>query len=327
MFETRDLHIGYKDKKGEVSLLKHLNLTIKPHELVCFMGPNGVGKSTLIRSIAGLQPILGGQALLNKSSLIGASPELIANNISLVLTEKVNTLNIYVEEMIGYGRYPHLNWRLKFSKADEDLINNAISQTNINHLRGKKMFELSDGQAQMVMIARALVQNGQLVLLDEPTAHLDLNNRVEIMNLLRKLAHETGKAILVATHELDLALQTADTIWLAGFDKKIKTGVPEDLVLDGSIDAVFQFKGFDLKTGKVNQHTNKKTTISITGEGHGLLWTKNALERNGYELNDSSEINITISHDGNLFQWSMIHKDRQEIFFKLSDLLHALPKL
>jgi iron complex transport system ATP-binding protein len=326
MLVTKDLHIGYTDKKGETILLQNLNLSIQPHQLVCFMGPNGVGKSTLIRSIAGLQPILRGEALLNHMSLIGASPEIIATNISLVLTEKVNTLNVTVEEMIGFGRYPYLDWRLKFNENDKQVINAAISQTNINHLRGKKMYELSDGQAQMVMIARALVQNGNLILLDEPTAHLDLNNRVEIMNLLRKLAHEAGKAILVATHELDLALQTADTIWLAGMDKNIKTGVPEDLVLDGSIDAVFQFKGYDLRTGKVFQQSDKKTKVMVKGEGHALLWTKNALERSGYEIIESSELCISITYRDNQFQWRIDYNNYQENFFKLSDLLIALNK-
>ncbi len=324
MLQLKNLHIGYKEKNGVVMLFEGLNHRIEPGELVCFMGPNGIGKSTLIRSIAGLQPIIKGDAFLNTLQLSKAEPEEVAANISLVLTEKVNTLNVKVEEMIGFGRYPYLGWQLKFSTSDLEIIEAAIAQTNIRHLRGKKMYELSDGQAQMVMITRALVQDGQLILLDEPTAHLDLNNRVEIMNLLKDLARTSGKAILVATHELDLALQTADTIWLAGLDKDIKAGVPEDLVLDGSIDSVFQFKGFDLKTGKVFHKTDRKISISVQGDGHALLWTRNAMERNGYELSENGEKKIIISHVENRLQWNIESKDQQLTFYKISELLQGL---
>lgn len=326
MFELKDLYIGYREKTEIVILFEGLNLDIKPGELVCFMGPNGIGKSTLIRSVAGLQPIIKGEVFLKGQLLNNATPDLIAANISIVLTEKVNTLNVKVEEMVGFGRYPYLDWRLNFSKDDYALIDQAVEQTHIGHLRGKKMYELSDGQAQMVMIARALVQDGDLILLDEPTAHLDLNNRVEIMNLLRKLARETGKAILVATHELDLALQTADTIWLAGLNKAIRTGVPEDLVLDGSIDAVFQFKGFDLKTGKVFHQANKNSSYAIRGEGHAVLWTKNALERNGYSVEDTSTSIINVLSSGNKIEWELLLNQKKQHFQKLEDLLKALNK-
>jgi iron complex transport system ATP-binding protein len=147
----------------------------------------------------------------------------------------------------------------------------------------------------MVMIARAVVQDTPTILLDEPTAHLDLNNRLEIMKLLQKLAHESEKAILVSTHELDLALQTADIIWLAGQNKKIITGIPEDLVLNGSFDSIFQFKGFDLKTGKIQHEPYRGLEIQIIGDGHGYLWTRNVFERNGFIIIDNAEVKVRVS--------------------------------
>ncbi len=153
-------------------------------------------------------------------------------------------------------------------------------------LLDKDINELSDGQLQMAMIARALAQDTPVMLMDEPTAHLDLNNRLEIMNILLRLTRSMNKAILVSTHELDLALQTADEIWLAGSNKSILTGIPEDLVLSAVFDEIFRFKGFDLRTGKVQHEIRHSIIIKVTGEGHELLWTKNAFERNGFAVGD-----------------------------------------
>src|SRR5690349_12551728 len=168
-----------------------------------------------------------------------------------------------VYEMVSFGRYPYLDWTIRPDKEDKRRIGEAIEQVKIQHLVTQKLSELSDGQMQLVMIARALAQDTPLMLLDEPTAHLDLNNRIEIMKLLRTLAHQTGKAIIVSSHDLDLALQTADLIWLAGRDQNIITGLPEDLVLKGVFDDIFRFKGFDLKTGKVQHNVSQEKRIQL----------------------------------------------------------------
>ena len=316
---AKDLTIGYQNGEIKNILFENLDVSLKPGELVCFMGPNGVGKSTLIRTLAGLHPPLiphfrGEESVSGK----GADPQ----KISVVLTDKVSAVNMTVEELVTYGRYPYLDWNIKLSKADSDIIEKAIEFTRIQPLVSKKLFELSDGQLQMAMIARALAQDTPVILLDEPTAHLDLNNRVEIMNLLRRLSRTEGKAILVATHELDLALQTADVIWLATRDKKILTGIPEDLVLNGSFDSVFQFKGFDLKTGKVSHETFRNISVNLIGEGHQYLWTKNALERCGYEISQRSDHTITISEKENKVRWNM----QNQSFATIHELLSTLSK-
>ena len=230
----------------ENRLFSGLNLSLQAGEMICFMGPNGAGKSSLIRTLASLQKPLGGTIRYHGQESL--RPE---HQIAVVLTERVNAANMTVEEIVSFGRYPYLGWSIRLTASDKALIDAAISQVRIQHLLGKKLYELSDGQMQMVMIARALAQDTPVILLDEPTAHLDLNNRVEIMNLLRQLCRTTQKSILIATHELDLALQTADVIWLAGKNKDILRGLPEDLVLNGSFDEIFRFKGFDLKSGKI----------------------------------------------------------------------------
>lgn len=272
-----DLTIGYQTGHTPRYLFENLNLHLTPGEMVCFMGPNGIGKSTLLRTLAGLHPPLSG-------SLPTASPATTA----IVLTEKIQSPNLTVKELITYGRYPYLDWHVSLRNADDEIIERCIRQVNVGHLAHRRLSELSDGQLQMAMIGRALAQTTPVLLLDEPTAHLDLNNRVEIMNLLRQLARTENKAIVVATHELDLALQTADRIWLA-HEKGILQGIPEDLVLNGAFDTIFQFKGFDLKTGKVKHEPFRKKMIRLEGEGYTFLWTKNALEREGFEINSHAE--------------------------------------
>lgn len=313
LLSVDQLSVGYKEGVTKNILFENLTVNLYAGELVCFMGPNGIGKSTLIRTLAGLHP-----AISSLKVGFGVDPQ----KISVVLTDRITAVNMTVRELVTYGRYPYLDWNIKLSHEDREIIERSITLTRIHHLIDKKLYELSDGQLQMTMIARALVQDTPIILLDEPTAHLDLNNRVEIMNLLRNICRTAGKSILVATHELDLALQTADLVWLVGNDKKIRTGIPEDLVLNGSFDEIFQFKGFDLKTGKVFHEAHRNLAVNLIGEGHEFLWTKNALERCGFIITENANALITISKNQKNIEWSF---NSQE-FGSLRELLAYLTK-
>lgn len=318
---TSELSIGYVHKHGEDRLFENLNLELLSGELVCFMGPNGIGKSSLIRTLSGLQKPLSGHVVINGTYKGQNRPQ----QTSVVLTDKISSLNMSVYEVVAFGRYPYLNWNIKFTEKDNQIIEDAIALVHIEHLVSTKVHTLSDGQLQLVMIARALAQDTPIVLLDEPTAHLDLNNRVEIMKLLRNLSRTTEKAILVATHDLDLSLQMADWIWLAGRNKNILRGIPEDLVLDGSFDTIFQFKGFDLKTGKVIHDAHKGITISLTGDGYAYLWTKNALERNGIELSDEPQtISVSIQGENASLQWQLKRPGQHKTVHSLRELIDSL---
>jgi iron complex transport system ATP-binding protein len=295
LLEAKNLSVGYADGAVKHVLFENIDLELRAGELVCFMGANGIGKSSLIRTLAGLQPPI------DSKSSINIDPK----KISVVLTDRVNAVNMTAAELVTLGRYPYLDWNIKLSESDRFIIEQAIEATRITHIAHKKLYELSDGQLQMAMIARALAQDTSVILLDEPTAHLDLNNRVEIMNLLRTLARNSNKAILVATHELDLALQTADLIWLAAQDKKLITGIPEDLVLNGSFDETFQFKGFDLKTGKVFHQAWRNKSVKLVGEGYEYLWTKNALERNGFNIKEEAQLIIMVRNTKIGLDWKI----------------------
>lgn len=313
LLKTQGLTLGYKNGGQSTVLFENLNLPLCSGELVCFMGPNGIGKSTLIRTLAGLQKPLAGEV-----SIAGKT------DVAIVLTDKISSLNMSVYDLVAFGRYPYLDWRIQLREEDRNIIDHAIALVHIKHLENKRLYELSDGQMQMALIARALAQETPILLLDEPTAHLDLNNRVEIMNILRRLCRTTHKAILIATHELDLALQTADLLWLATPEKTIHTGIPEDLVLDGSFDKIFQFKGFDLKTGKVDHETHRGISVQLHGEGFEALWTKNALERSGYEIEPTASIAIHLLHEENKLIWKLEKQNHATSYYSLKELLKGI---
>jgi iron complex transport system ATP-binding protein len=309
--QTSNLLVGFKAEKQNRILFEPLSINLAIGELVCFMGSNGIGKTTLLKTLAGIHAPLSGTITRNHS-------------VAIVLTDKISGSLMKVRDLVTYGRYPHLNWWLTLHDHDRELIDDAIRQVHLESLADKQLNQLSDGQLQMAMIAKALAQDANILLLDEPTAHLDLNNRVEIMNLLRKLARETRKAILLSTHELDLALQTADKIWLATPEQKIVTGIPEDLVLNGTFDQVFRLKGFDLKTGKIQHTPYRKIALQLTGTGPEFLWTKNALERSGYEINDGATIAIQVLTDATQIYWTLTRSDIKKQLNTLNELLNEL---
>jgi iron complex transport system ATP-binding protein len=306
---TTGLAIGYANRRTENRLFEDLNVSLNGGQMICFMGPNGAGKSSLLRTLSGLQKPLSGKVNLHLRAGLHDS----AQGVAVVLTDRVNALNLTVEDIVTFGRYPYLGWNIRLTSTDKDIVRQSIELLHLQPLLHKKLYELSDGQLQMVMIARALAQDTPVILLDEPTAHLDLNNRVEIMNLLRHLSRTTGKAILLATHELDLALQTADLIWLTGKRRNILIGLPEDLVLNGSFDDIFEFKGFDLRTGKVSHHAYRKTRIQLSGSGAAFLWTRNALERNGFHVtSEKQNISITVEEHTGGIKW-IIKKNKSTL--------------
>lgn len=310
---TTDLIVGYTKDKKDSPLFEKLNLSLLAGELVCFMGSNGIGKTTLIKTLAGLQRPLQGSVEFRDTK-----------SVALVLTDRITSSLMTVQDLVTYGRYPYLDWNISLSSTDHEIIEKAIKQVHLESLVRKRLYELSDGQLQMAMLAKALAQDTPILFLDEPTAHLDLNNRVEIMNILRKLSRTSGKSILIATHELDLALQTADRIWLATSDRRIIQGIPEDLVLDGTFDEVFRFKGFDLKTGKVSHQAYRNVEVQLEGTGYEYLWTKNALERSGYSVTPSAQIKVLITQKENKSLWEVTRDDVTREFSILESLLQSL---
>ena len=329
ILETNNLSIGYKEKRGEdLCLLSNLNLTIRRGELVCLLGPNGSGKSTLMRTIAGLQTPLKGKTLVEGIPIKERNFSEIARLLSIVLTERLQVGNLSVYHIVSLGRHPYTSWMGRLSEKDESMIRWALEQVGLWQYANKFINQLSDGERQRVMIAKALAQDTPLIMLDEPTAHLDLPNRVEIMRLLRNLAKETDKAILLSTHELDLALQAADIIWLMSQNNDLKIGAPEDLVLSGSIEDTFKNKSFnfDMKSGNFIMNYQKRQKIQLIGNGVMGFWTQRALSREGYQVICEKTDNCSIHIIEENMEWQ-IHKNDEVTHCKsIQELLLGLNK-
>jgi iron complex transport system ATP-binding protein len=284
---TQELTVGYRSKHSEKIISKGLNLKLWPGNLVCLLGSNGSGKSTLMRTLAGLQPPLEGNVFVDQQQLDKIEPGDLAKRLSLVLTERIEVGSLTAREVITLGRTPYTNWFGSLGETDHEKIQKATINADVSSLLDKRIHQLSDGERQKVMLARALAQDTDLIMLDEPTAHLDLPTRIEMMNLLHSLARTTGKAILLSTHELDLALQTADYLWLLKHDGEVATGIPEDLVLDGAFESAFSKPGllFDRTSGTFSIRTEPGTRyVQVYGDDDLVLWTKRALKREGYEI-------------------------------------------
>lgn len=200
---TNNLTIGYDQKVVQ----RDLSFSLFQGEMVCMLGPNGCGKSTLLRTLAGLQPAIGGTfEIQNKSN--------IQNSTALVLTERLSLENTTIHDVVAMGRYPYTSFLGGLSAEDEQVVSQALANVGLEGTENSFFNAHSDGEKQRALIAKAIAQETPIILLDEPTAHLDLPNRIKILQLLRRLAHEQGKTILISTHELDLAIQLSDRILL-----------------------------------------------------------------------------------------------------------------
>ncbi|MFD2541795.1 ABC transporter ATP-binding protein [Lacinutrix gracilariae] len=250
ILKTENLAIGYTSKKEAITIAENINITLKKGELISLVGANGIGKSTLLRTVTQVQAKLSGTILLNQKPLENYTNLDLARSMSLVLTETIASKNLSVFELIALGRQPYTNWVGNLSETDIAIVNKAIKQTNIEDLKHKKCFELSDGQLQKVMIARALAQDTDLIILDEPTTHLDMYHKAYILKLLQKIVKETGKTILFSSHEIDLAIQLCDTM-VVMTNKEVVSDSPCHLIQQGTFNTLFpkDLISFDATTG------------------------------------------------------------------------------
>ncbi len=250
ILKTEALSIGYRSKKEQTVITSNINIELYKGELIGLVGANGIGKSTLLRTLSNVQNSLDGAVLINEKKLSNYNSIDLAKSLSLVLTEQIASKNLTVFELIALGRQPYTNWVGNLSEKDIETINKAITQTNISDLKHKHCYELSDGQLQKVMIARALAQDTDLIILDEPTTHLDMYHKAYILKLLQKLAKDTNKTILFSSHEIDLAIQLCDKMIVMTKDGVI-SDQPCNLIEKGTFNSLFpkDLIAFDESTG------------------------------------------------------------------------------
>ncbi len=291
ILSVKNLTVGYKSK----TVLNELNLTLSKGEVTALLGPNGSGKSTLLRTISSIQEPISGGVLLEEKSLESISRKELAKQLSLVLTNAEAPGNLTVFALVALGRFPYTSWMGQLKKEDNEIIYRALDQTGLLSFANRHVGELSDGERQKVMIARALVQDTPLIFLDEPTTHLDSPNRIEVFHLLRTLAHDFGKTILVTTHEIDLALAYADSLWLIGKGQRVLQGLPEDLVLSTALETAFHKEElvFDYTKGAFTKgERSSSVSVEISGDEILKKWTEKALLR-ASKINSKIEVVVT----------------------------------
>lgn len=241
MLELRNLYIGYADDTKRSIVAETLNASLPRGVLACLIGANGVGKSTLMRTMAAFQPPLRGEVCIDGKSVADYSAKELSEKIGVVLTERNMSADLTVEEVVGLGRIPYTTFWGTLTQADCRIVDEALAWVAIEELRYRKLHQLSDGERQKVMIAKALAQQTPVIFLDEPTAFLDYPSKIAMMQLLRRLAHEQHKLILLSTHDLEIAFQTADYIWLLQQDG-LQTGTLDELSQRGAISAFLDSK-------------------------------------------------------------------------------------
>lgn len=324
--QTCGLAIGYRRRaKDDITLASGLNLELRAGELVGLLGPNGVGKSTLLRTLAGTNKPLAGRILLGDQDVARLTPLALARRLSMVLTSapQPNLMNGY--SLVAMGRHPHSDWLGRLSAEDHESITWALNAVGGVDLAEKPLAQLSDGQRQKLMIARALAQDAKVMLLDEPTAYLDLPRRVETMQLLKGLARSAQRAILVSTHDMDLALRSCDQLWLMS-DSGIVTGAPEDLVLNGALGETFDTAGisFDTRAGSFIQDPPCGPQIRVSGGGAQAIWMGRALQRIGYTPSNQAGA-IEVAHRVNgVERWQLQFNGRASTHASIQAVLDAL---
>lgn len=340
IMQTTGLHIGYRNpRQPPVVVATDISETLYAGEMVCLIGPNGAGKSTLLRTLAGLQPPLDGNVTLLGDDVFSLDEKTLARHLSVVLTGPHNLGLMTGYALVALGRHPYTDWLGRLSPHDEAVIRWAVAAVGAEDIADRFVNEMSDGERQKIMIARALAQEPSLMILDEPTAFLDLPRRVEIIYLLRRLARETNRTILLSTHDLDLALRSADRVWLMPSGEPLQAGTPEDLVLSGAFGAAFASEGvqFDIQTGSFHIDAPVQGAVRLRNEGlppddPALYWTQRALERSGFALDGSDEtVNIacvTVQRDARP-RWTLYPPNgtAPRTYATLQDLLAALQRL
>ena len=356
LLHARGLQTGYlSGSRKTITTEGPLDLEIHSGQLICLLGPNGAGKSTLLRTLAGLQPPLKGMieiagagagdgAGANAGAKAGVatarlSPAQLARKVSLVLTDRIANNNLTVYALVALGRYPYSSWLGILNEADKAAIRWAIEVAGIGSFTHRKVYTLSDGESQKVMLARALAQDTPILMLDEPTAHLDLPSRIQLMRLLHRLARETHKGILLSTHELDLALQVAGEVWLLQSGGQLHRGAPEDLVLNGVFEAAFVKEGiaFDKAAGAFIIHAGNTIPITLTGEGAAAFWTQRALQRQGFVVTRGDRVDretgsyssagsycVRVSEESGSIRWRLEGGGQTQVYGSIGALLKVL---
>lgn len=322
-----DLSIGYPGGRGKKILLPPISACARKGELIAVIGRNGIGKSTLLRTLAGLQAPLGGEIRYAGITAGQYSRNELARITGYISTELVRVANMRVHDLVSLGRYPYTNWTGRTGAADELMIADALARTGMPALSGRFISELSDGERQKAMIARLIAQDTGIMIMDEPTAFLDIGSKFDILHLLHKLTRDNGKTIIFSTHDLSGAMSQADKIWLIPGDRLIE-GAPEDLLLQGAFEHLFDSAvvRYNPEHGTYAFRHEEHGVIRVSGEGSLYHYTRKALNRAGYGVARGEGVNFLKVPDSSCRAWQFVSDSHTDEFSSLYDLLAWLRK-
>ena len=315
VISVKNLSIGYEN----IEVLSDLNFDIKEGELICLMGGNGCGKTTLLKTLSGLQDKLKGTIEIDSKEINSFNEIDLAQKISIVLTERLEVEHLSVFDIVKLSRFSHTNFWGTLSKKDLDIINDSILLLGIQDLKNKMFDELSDGQKQKVMICRALAQDTPILFLDEPTTFLDIPHKMEVVKILKKIAKEKNIAVFFSSHDWELVLEMCHQIWPISKTGKISIGTPEDFLLTREIEKTFPHDQFKLNFQKGNFQEDRDYfySVEVTGDDERrVFWTNHFLEKSGFKIIKSSDQKIIVLSN----HW--IYNDIK--YNSLFDLLKAL---
>ncbi len=325
ILSVKDLKIGYKQRKTEQLLFDRINLSAYQGEFIGLAGKNGIGKTTFLKCLVRLLHPLNGQIELNHTDLGKFSLKELARNISYVSTENVNIENLTIYELVQYGRHAYTNILGINKPVDKEMIMRAIQAVRLEDLKERKINELSDGEKKKALIARALAQDTPVVILDEPLAFLDLPNKYELVKLLKSTAYEQSKTIIFSVHDINMALQECDKLWLME-NQVVSEGAPEDLILSGLLHELFEDSNifFDENAGQFKNKSHFDQKIGLIGDGKVACLTERALARIFTEVDENQEKKVYIQEKNDHYIWIFECKGDKFVFGSINELIHFL---
>lgn len=287
----QSLEIGFLSGKSKKRLIPPVNGHAFEGELIAVIGKNGIGKSTLLKTLTGLLPLLTGTLLIEGRKITDYSRVRLSSEVGYISTEIIRISNMTVYDLVSLGRFPHTNWFGRIDSENHSAVNDALLKTGMIDFSGRQLSELSDGERQRAMIALVLAQDTRIIVMDEPTAFLDISSKFEIIHLMKELTRQRQKTIIYSTHDFNAAVSQADKIWLV-LESGLVEGAPEDLMLTGSFNNLFNSSGvkFNKEHGTFSFNKEEKGMLSLTGTGKYEYWTKKALQRAGYTVVHSDKV-------------------------------------
>jgi iron complex transport system ATP-binding protein len=319
------LKIGYTSGKHKNALLPPLNARARSGEMIAVIGRNGIGKSTLLRTLTGLQRPLGGDIYYHNKPIEDYSRMELAQRVGYISTEVIKVSNMSVYDLVSLGRFPHTNWIGKAEIRDQEVISDALCKTSMSSFAKKSVSELSDGERQKAMIARILAQDTGIMIMDEPTAFLDVASKCEILQLMHHLSSDSNKTIIFSTHDLQMAISQSDKIWLI-LENELIEGAPEDLMLSGAFNNLFDsstviFNSYD---GTFFFRSEASGNIFIEGESEKRHWTEKALTRAGFKITTERTYPYLILPTESNSLWQLVSENQLQQFNTIYDLLARL---